>query len=134
MTVIITQTHTLDGEQVKRMIADHYQANNVPVIAQNITHRVHDGSGGGFSSSGPFLGDTIIYFHGQKRGVGMPESITLRPLQIQEIAAEFFGKALGLTLPPSQVRIEVSGSGGSGMSRSSASLRSLSVHLQTTVG
>jgi len=134
MTVIVTQTHALDGEQVKCMIADHYQANNVPVVAQNITHRVHDGGGGGFSSSGPFLGDTIIYFHGQKRVVGMPESITLRPLQIQEIAAEFFGRALGLAVTPSQVRIEVSGSGGSGMSRSSASLKGLSVHSTRTVG
>jgi hypothetical protein len=134
MTVVIAQTHTLDADQVKAMIADHYQANNVPVVAGNIHHRVHEGSSGGFSGSGPSLGDTVIYFHGQKRAVGMPDSITLRPLQIQEIAAEFFTEALGFKVSPGSVDISVSGSSGGGFSSSSARLNSLSVRSKRTIG
>lgn len=134
MTVVIAQIHTLDADQVKAMIADHYQANNVPVVAGNIRHRVHEGSSGGFSSRGPSLGDTIICFHGQKRAVGMPDSITLRPLQIQEIAAEFFTKALGFEVTPASVDISISGRGGSGFSTSSARLTGLSVRSKRTIG
>lgn len=134
MTVVIAQTHTLDADQVKAMIADHYRANNVPVAADNIHHRIHEGSIGGISSSGPSLGDTVIYFTGQKRAVGMPDSITLRPLQIQEIAAKFFTEALGFKVPPASIDISVSGSSGGGFSTSSARLDGLSVRSKRIIG
>lgn len=134
MPVIIQQTHTLDADQVKAMLAAHYQANGVPVVPSNISHRVHDGGGSGFSHSGPSLGDTVIHFHGQKRVLGMPDSITLRPEQIQEIAAAFFTDALGFSISPSSVQIDVSGSGGSGFSSHGAHLNSISVRSRRTIG
>lgn len=134
MSVVISQTHVLDEDQTKAMIAAHYQALGVPVVAANVSFRVHDAGGSGFSRSGPSLGDITIGFHGQKRAIGMPDSMTLGPRQVQEIAAAFFTDALGFDVSPDSVDVAVWGSGGSGFSHSPARLNNLSVRSERTIG
>lgn len=134
MPIVIKQLHTIEAAQVGEMIAAHYKKLGVPAFANFISFQVHEGSSGGFSSSGPSLGTTTIRFPDGKRPVGMPDTMTLRPEQVQEIAALFLSEALGLSIHPSHITINVSGHSGGGFSSRQASLDSLTFRTTHTVG
>lgn len=132
MPITIRQTHAIETTDIAAVISAHYKELNVPVEPSQITHQVFDGTSGGFSSSGPRLGDTTIRFFG-KGPVGMPDSMVLKEDAVRAIVAQFLGRQLGLTVHPGSLRVKVSGSGGSGFSQTRASLDSISLHTTITV-
>lgn len=131
--VTMTSVHTLDADQINAVVARYYKGKGVPVSAGYVTHQVHGGSSGGFSSSGPSYGETRIGFPAGNRPVGMPDSMTLREEQLKEILALFFTEALDMQASAGRVTINVSGGGGSGFSSRGPHLQSATFRVTTTI-
>lgn len=118
--VEISQTIEVDANGVKRMIADRYAPFVGPIDASYVSFQVHDASLGGMSSSLERMGETTVHLPDEAKAsaAGLPSRIVLKREAVAAIVAGRLGEALGREIHPSRISFDVSGSSGTGYSRS----------------
>ncbi len=60
MSFSVRQTHSIDADGVRRIVADHYAAMGMEFSASHVSFQVHASHRSGMSSSPTRLGDTTI--------------------------------------------------------------------------
>lgn len=118
MTLVVSQTHSVDADGVRRIVADHYRSMGMDLSPAHISFRVHESYSSGMSSSPTRLGDTTIRVPQAIHRPGSPSSMTLAPDDVQAIVAQRLGEVLGFEIHPGNVRFNVRDGGGSGFGRS----------------
>lgn len=122
MTIVVSQTHSVDEDGVRRIIAAHYGAMGMHIQPSHVSFQVHESYSSGMSSSPTRLGDTTIRVPASLHRPGSPSSMTLAPGDVQAIVAQRLTDILGFEVHPGNVRFNVRDGGGSGFSRSGASM------------
>jgi len=122
MTIVVSQTHSVDADGVRGIIADHYRAMKMDLSPSNVSFQVHGSYSSGMSSSPTRLGDTVIRVPAAIHRPGSPSSMTLAPEDVQSIVAQRLTDVLGFEVHPGNVRFNVRDGGGAGFGRSGPSM------------
>jgi hypothetical protein len=127
MGFVVRQTHSVDGDGVKEMIADHYARMGMSFHPSYVSFQVHASSSGGLSSSSARLGDTTVVVPESIRRPGAPARMVLRADDVQAIVAARLSEMLGFEIAGPSVTLDVRDGGGSGFSRTGPSLAGATV-------
>ncbi len=134
MSFSVRQTHSIDADGVRRIVADHYAAMGMEFSASHVSFQVHASHRSGMSSSPTRLGDTTIRVPAAIHRPGAPSSMTLAPADVQTIVAQRLTEVLGFEVTPGSVVFNVRDGGGSGFSRSGPSMDGIVVTSTISVG
>lgn len=134
MTLIVSQTHSVDADGVRRIIADHYRDMKMDLSPGYVSFQAHGSYSSGMSYSPARLGDTVIRTPPAVHRPGAPSSMTLAPEDVQAIVAHRLTAILGFEVRPGDVRFEVRDGGGSGLGRSGPSMDGVIVTSTIRIG